>query len=62
MNQATQSNTEINESCKCNTLAIASIPCQKWSEVYDLNQALTIGTIFKDLHRPFFMGGDGNAR
>lgn len=62
MDQVTHSNTENKECCN-QTLAMATVPCQKWSnELYDLSKALTIGTIFKDMHKPFFMGGDVNAR
>lgn len=62
MAHVTHTNTENKECCN-QTLAIATIPCQKWSdELYDSPKALIVGTIFKDLHKPFFMGGDGNAR
>ena len=55
-----EENNGINKKCTCETLAMASIPCQKWTELYDLSMALAIGTIFSDLHKPFFMGGDEN--
>ena len=35
-------------------LAIATIPMQQWGELYDDKDALDIGTIFKDLNKPFF--------
>ena len=35
-------------------LAIASVPVQSWGEVYDQNEALKTGTVFKDLDMPFF--------
>ncbi len=35
-------------------LAIASVPVQEWGEIYDDKEALQIGTIFKDLNKPFF--------
>lgn len=35
-------------------LAITSIPMQPWGELYSDVQALQIGTIFKDLNKPFF--------
>lgn len=38
-------------------LAIASIPIQEWGETYDDKEALQIGTIFKDLNKPFFAAG-----
>ncbi len=37
-----------------NHLAIASIPIQQWGELYSEAEALNIGTIFKDLNKPFF--------
>lgn len=35
-------------------LAIASVPIQKWGEIYDDKEALDIGTVFKELNKPFF--------
>lgn len=35
-------------------LAIASVPCQKWDKIYDLETALKEGTVFPELNRPFF--------
>lgn len=35
-------------------LAIASVPIQKWEKLYDWDQALTTGTIFPALNKPFF--------
>ncbi len=35
-------------------LAIATVPVQNWGELYDQDNALKIGTIFKDLDLPFF--------
>lgn len=44
-------------------IAIASVPCQEWSEPYDdLAKALKEGTIFPELNKPFYMGGDDNVR
>jgi hypothetical protein len=37
-----------------NNLAIASVPIQKWGELYNEVDALNIGTIFYDLNKPFF--------
>ncbi len=37
-----------------NHLAIANIPIQQWGELYNEADALNIGTIFKDLNKPFF--------
>lgn len=39
-------------------LAIASVPAQSWGQVYDQEKALRIGTIFKDLNKPFFKADD----
>lgn len=35
-------------------LAMASIPVQQWGELYEQARALSIGTIFRDLDKPFF--------
>lgn len=35
-------------------LAIASVPVQCWGELYEQGQALSIGTIFRELDKPFF--------
>lgn len=35
-------------------LAIASVPCQKWGELYEEKEALEIGTVFRELNKPFF--------
>ena len=35
-------------------LAIASVPYQNWGELYEQSKALRIGTIFRDLDKPFF--------
>lgn len=35
-------------------LAIASVPCQEWGNLYPEKQALKVGTIFEDLNMPFF--------
>lgn len=35
-------------------LAIASVPVQSWGELYEQGQALSIGTIFRELDKPFF--------
>lgn len=50
--------------CKCHpqTLAIATVPCQKWNGTYSYEEALSVGTIFPDLHMPFFMGGDTDGK
>lgn len=38
-------------------LAIASVPIQKFGAVYEDCEALHIGTVFKDLDKPFFASG-----
>ena len=35
-------------------LAIASVPFQNWGELYEQAKALSIGTIFRELDKPFF--------
>lgn len=40
--------------CKCDSLAISSIPYQKWETIYTPESALNIGTIFPSLNKPFF--------
>lgn len=37
-------------------LAIGTIPCQQWNEVYGSCEALREGTIFPELNKVFFMG------
>ncbi|MFP3155306.1 spore coat protein CotJB [Lachnospiraceae bacterium ZAX-1] len=37
------------------TLAIASVPCQAWAQVYEQDTALCKGTIFPELNMPFFV-------
>ncbi|BBF43944.1 hypothetical protein lbkm_2632 [Lachnospiraceae bacterium KM106-2] len=39
-------------------LAIASVPCQKWVNTYDYANALKEGTIFPELNKPFYCGGE----
>ncbi len=34
-------------------LAMAYVPWQRWKNVYDLNKALEIGTIFPELNLPY---------
>lgn len=36
------------------TLAIASVPMQKWGGVYEDSEALKTGTIFPELNKPFY--------
>lgn len=51
-------NTTVQMPC---TLAIATVPSQPWSQPYDCAKALSVGTIFPNLHMPFFGGGDADA-
>lgn len=41
-----------------NKLAIVTVPFQTWNTTYDLQKALLVGTIFPELHMPFYLGGD----
>lgn len=34
-------------------IAMAYVPMQEWSETYDVQEALSIGTIFPELNLPF---------
>ena len=52
---------EASENSISNTLAIASVPCQKWNETYSPDMALQIGTIFPDLNKPFFKADTANS-
>lgn len=49
---------EANCCCEQETLAMASVPQQKWCEPYDWPDALENGTIFPCLNLPFFRGED----
>ena len=40
---------------KCEHLAIASVPVQKWNQIYDEEQSLEHGTIFPELNKPFYV-------
>ena len=40
------------------TLAMGQVPMQEWSGIYKPEEALKAGTIFAELDKPFFMGGD----
>ena len=42
-------------------LAIASVPFQRWGELYALDEVLNTGTVFKDLDLPFFAAADMQA-
>ena len=36
-------------------LAIATVPCQQWGQLYEEGTALTNGTVFPDLNKPFYV-------
>ncbi len=40
---------------KTEHLAIASVPIQQWNHVYDEDRAFRNGTMFPELHRPFYV-------
>jgi len=61
MDRSNQFNSNIPNGNYSGTIAMASVPFQKWEQPYDLEKALKVGTIFPELHKPFFMGGDQNA-
>jgi len=35
-------------------LAMAYVPWQRWNQTYELEKALSCGTIFPELNKPFF--------
>jgi len=44
------------------TIAIATVPSQSFGATYEPGKALQVGTIFPELDKPFFMGGDVNVQ
>lgn len=66
MNLYQSEGTSAAGNCNCinnpQSLAIATVPFQKWNKTYDYETALSVGTIFPDLHMPFFMGGDSDGK
>ncbi|WP_460645423.1 spore coat associated protein CotJA [Lacrimispora brassicae] len=36
---------------------MAYVPWQRWQQVYSVDVAISVGTIFPDLNKPFIMGG-----
>ena len=38
-------------------VGMAYVPWQQWQQVYAIDVALNVGTIFPDLNKPFIMGG-----
>ena len=45
------------ENIDCYPVGMTYVPWLKWQEVYALDVALEMGTIFPDLFKPFMMGG-----
>lgn len=43
---------------KPESLAIVSVPCQKFGALYEDEKALRHGTVFPALDLPFYAGGD----
>ena len=41
----------------CLPVAMAYVPRQTFGRTYDLDQALSVGTIFPELNKPFCGGG-----
>lgn len=39
-------------------LSMPKMPVQQWTTIYDFHTGLKEGTIFPDLNKPFYMGGD----
>lgn len=48
------------QQCTCQ-LAMATVPMQRWGEIYEPSEALKRGTIFTDLDLPFYIGGEPHA-
>lgn len=42
-------------------LAIASVPVQEWSSILSEQEALSVGTIFPELDKPFYCGEKGKS-
>lgn len=62
MEQNMEQNISSSEQCK-NDIAIGSIPKQAAMEnLIPIPEALLVGTIFKELHKPFYLGGDARGR
>ena len=41
------------DTCDDMSLAMAYVPWQKWKDIYELEKALCVGTIFCELDMPF---------
>ena len=52
----TENNSRYNDDLRCGNMVIgmAYVPIQPWENIYDLNEALSRGTQFRDLDKPFF--------
>lgn len=48
---------ETNYLYECAPLAMAYVPWQRWTNLYELNTALLHGTIFPELDLPFMAKG-----
>jgi hypothetical protein len=62
--QEEQEDSQIKESSKaCNypSLAMAYFPYQEWRKLYDPCEAITQGTLFKELDKPFLADKKGGA-
>ncbi len=60
MNQNIQSGTNMPTSCPAMTVTMMYVPIQSWETPYDDHTALTRGTIFPSLDKPFT--GEGVMR
>lgn len=47
--------------CRDFSVAMAYVPWQRFSQTYDPDKALEVGTIFPELDKPF-LGGRGRKR
>lgn len=48
-----EENKSINEHLRSLPLAMAYVPCQYFSDTFQLSYALNVGTIFPELCKPF---------
>ena len=46
---------------KGGALAMVQVPMQEWNDIYEPEQALMAGTMFAELDKPFFKGGEMNG-
>lgn len=60
MQQSCQNGQSRNaDSCEYPSLAMVYLPYQNWQELYTPCEALTNGTLFKELNKPFTAGRRG---